>query len=121
MTFTHLKPEQSPAALPLRTASEIAARLGVDLDSMADLAGIDRRVMRSDHNDPAVNRLVGNIVRAASIVNRQLDSLDRAYRFLYRRPILQLDGRTALEAICLGYHDAVFALLEKAEAESSAS
>lgn len=119
MSFTRLKPEQSPAALPLRTAGEVAARLGVDLDALADLSGIDRRVMRSDVNDPFVNRLVSDIVRAASIVNRQLGSIDRAYCFLYRRPMLQLDGRTALEAICLGHADAVIELLTCAEDEAA--
>lgn len=119
MSFTRLKPEQLPAALPLRTAGEVAARLGVDIDSLADLAGIDRRVMRSDANDPFVHRLVSDIVRAASIVNRQLGSIDRAYRFLYRRPMLHLDGRTALEAICLGHSEAVFELLTQAESEAA--
>lgn len=111
MTIRHLLPGQAPKALPLRTAADVALRLEIGIDTLADLSGIDRRVMRSDPNDPFVRRLVNDIVRVAAVVNRELDNLDLAYAFLARRPILQIEGRTALEAICLGHADQVIEVL----------
>jgi hypothetical protein len=107
MEFSRFKPYSNESTLPLRSAEDVAGRLGITVEELADLSGIDRRTMRSSATDPYSRRVVHDVVRVASLINRALGDLAHSYAFIARRPILALDGRTALQCICLGHADAV--------------
>lgn len=99
------KKRQDAETVALRSPAQFAARCGLTLELLGQLANIPYYTMTTAPSDPFVQRYMHNIMRTVWAVKGYLADEDASWRFVAHRPVMALGGCTLLQLVAQGRTD----------------